>query len=342
MNNSCTDLQNENMENVEIDSYPLTIRDPHDRFSLFPIRDENRRIWKFYEEEALPSTWFASEVNMSSDVSDWNHKLNKNQQHFLKYVLAFFAGSDKLVAENVSANFSTEICVMEAQMFYRHQAMMEDIHAHMYSILIHTYITDLNEQKLIQNAIALMPVIKHKQEWAKKFSDPNTASFAKRLVAFAVVEGVFFSASFAAIFYFKHLGLLPGLCKSNDFISKDEGLHCNFACHMYSYCKEKLSEKEIYSIFSEAVEVESAFISEAIPVDLINLSSRDMIEYVKFIADFWIKRLGYRPLYNANNPLDFVKTIGMMKMSNFFENQNDDYIASLKHTDSTFNLMSDF
>jgi ribonucleoside-diphosphate reductase beta chain len=337
-------FQNQYMKDDEMnnDGYPLTIRDSESRFSLFPIIEEHRRIWKYYEEEALPSTWFASEVNMSDDINDWEYKLNNNQRHFLKYVLCFFAGSDKIVAENVSINFSSEINVMEAQMFYRHQAMMEDIHAHMYSILINSYIKDRKEQYMIQNAIVTMPVIRKKQDWARKFSDPKTASFAKRLVAFAVVEGVFFSASFAAIFYFKHQGLLPGLCKSNDFISKDEGLHCKFACHIYSYCKEKLRESEIHEIFSDAVNVEIEFITEAIPVDLINLSVNDMKQYIKFIADFWIKKLGYKPLYNVDNPLDFIKTIGMMKISNFFEITNDDYISALKHSESVFSLNEEF
>lgn len=329
-------------EEMMEDSYPLTIRDPPNRFAIFPIDPKHSSIWKFYEE-GQETEWKVSEVNMTADIFHWKNNLNDNQRHFLKYVLSFFAGSDKIVAENVSINFSNEIDVMEAQFFYRHQAMMEDIHSHMYSILIDTYISDLQERDIINHAIEKMPVIRKKQEWAKKFSDPSKASFAKRLVAFAVVEGVFFSASFAAIFYFKSMGLLPGLVKSNDFISKDEGLHCRFACHMYKYCKEKLTQQEIYDIFDEAIQVESEFVKEAIPVSLINLNPEDMVTYVKFIADFWMKELGYKPLYGVKNPLDFMKTSGMMRMTNFFENKEDNYQTFVKNQYKTeFNMDVDF
>lgn len=335
-------MTNHNINNKPQDDkdYPLIIRDSKDRFTLFPLNPKHQEFWNLYED-SMKQMWMVSEVNMSDDKSDWDEKLNDKQRHFLKYVISFFAGSDKLVAENVACNFSKEIDVWEAQMFYNVQVMMEDIHSHMYSILVDTYISDPKERNYINNAIMTMPVIKQKQDWAKKYSDPDNASFAKRLVAFAVVEGVFFSASFAAIYYIREFGILPGLCKSNDFIAKDEGIHCKFACTLYKYCKEKLSQEEIHGIFSEAVEVEIAFIEEAIPVDLINLPSEDMIEYIKFIADFWIQTLGYKPLYNASNPLDFMKKTGIFRMTNFFESKEDNYQTYFEQS-GEFNLDEDF
>lgn len=327
--------------NMSLDSYPLVIRDRKNRFSLFPLDPRHKSIWDFYVE-GLETIWMATEINMSNDIHDWKYKLNNNQRRFLKYVLSFFSGADKIVAENVSCNFSEEIEVMEAQFFYRFQGMIEDVHSTMYSILIDTYITDVKEQEMIHNAITTMPVIKMKQDWAKKFSNRSNASFAERLVAFAVVEGVFFSASFAAIFYFKSLGLLPGLCKSNDFISRDEGLHCRFACHLYTFCKDKLTQKQINKIFMEAVDIETEFVKEAIPVSLINLNADDMVQYIQYIADYWIKYLGYKPIYNVNNPLDFMRTSGMMRMTNFFEDTEDSYQTFVEQSSSTDESDFDF
>jgi ribonucleoside-diphosphate reductase beta chain len=338
INKNMASVEETKIMDMELETdYPLIIRDRKDRFSIFPLEPKHKVFWDFYQE-GLETMWMVSEVSMMDDVVQWKYNLNDKQRHFLKYVLSFFAGSDKIVAENVSINFADEIDVMEAQFFYRHQAMMEDIHSHMYSILIDTYISDVNEREEINNAISTMPVITQKQNWAKKFSDRSKASFPERLVAFAVVEGVFFSASFAAIFYFKSMGLLPGLCKSNDFISKDEGLHCRFACKLYNYCKERLSEEQVYSIFEEAVGIESEFVKTALPVSLINLNTDDMVQYIKYVADYWLKELGYKPLYNVSNPLDFMRTTGMMRMTNFFESKEDSYQTYIKHSDSDFDL----
>lgn len=315
------------MDATADDNYPLTIRDSPGRINPLPV--QHTHIWHMYKEVALPLTWFATDITkLDEDKNHWDERLGEDERRFLEHVLAFFAGADKLVAENISTNFITEIEVTEAQAFYAHQAFIENIHAETYGLLIQTYVTDERRQKEIFDAVRSMPVVRNKAEWALRYSNRANASFAERLVAFAIVEGVFFSASFAAIYYFRGRDLLPGLCLSNEYISRDEGLHCTFACLMYSYCKERLTQEHVHRMFADAVETEREFVCEAIPVGLIGLSSDMMVGYVRFVADFWLKELGYEPLYGVANPLDYMAKISLGGKANFFEEFDSSYSAT--------------
>lgn len=312
---------------MEFDSAPkfLDIEDEHDRFAIEPVL--NHDIWRMYKQEAVPSTWFAEEISLVNDLVDWNDpkKINKDERHFIEMVLAFFAGADKLVADNINVNFIQDVKVLEAEHFYDHQCFMERIHSEVYANLLTTYVKDPAKRKNLTNSLKTIPVIKRKGEWAQRYADANTASFAERIIAFTIFEGIFFSGSFCAIFYFKTRGLLEGLCLSNDFISRDEALHCRFSCLLYSHVINKLPEEKVHQMFREAVDIESAFVCEALKVSLIGINAESMTQYIKFIADFWLKYLGYNKLYNVKNPFDWMHLISMESKTNFFERRIADY-----------------
>lgn len=301
--------------------------DLQDRVGIKPV--VNKDIWRMYKNVGLPSMWFVEDVSLAEDVKQWTEegKISKEIKHFVKYILAFFHGADKLVAENLCDNFAQEVNVLEAQVYYRFQAMVEDIHSDMYSTLVENLISDMDERTKIFNAISEMPVIKAKADWAIKYSNPTNASLVERLVAFAVVEGVFFSGSFCAIYYLREQGILPGVCFSNDYIAKDEGQHCDFACLMYSHVNEenRLSTEKIHEIFREAVKIETEFVTEAIPVAMIGMNSQLMSQYIKYVADYWIAKLGYPKLYNESQPFKFMVNISIQQRTNFFEKRVGEY-----------------
>jgi ribonucleoside-diphosphate reductase beta chain len=301
--------------------------DDADRVGIRPIL--NPDIWALYKVNGLPSLWAVEEVTLVDDIREWNTpgKISDDVKHFVKYILSFFHGADKLVADNISSNFVEEVNIMEAQIYYRFQAMVEDIHSDMYSTLVDTLVGDQVEKDKVFNALAQMPVIAAKADWTRKYSDRRNAPLVERLVAFAVVEGVFFSGSFCAIFYIRQLGILPGLCLSNDFISRDEGQHCEFACLMYSKVSKdmRLSEERIHAIFKEAVDIEKKFVTEAIPVRMINMNEDLMSQYIEYVADFWIVRLGYEKLYGASNPFPFMVGLSLQNKTNFFESKVSEY-----------------
>lgn len=290
-----------------------------DRFVLFPIK--HNEIWNMYKK-AEASFWTAEEIDLTSDLTDWE-KLNNNERHFIKHILAFFAASDGIVNENLAVNFMREVQIPEARAFYGFQIMIENIHSETYSLLIDTYIKDSEEKHKLFNAIETVPCVKRKAEWALKWIDSE--NFIERLVAFAAVEGIFFSGSFCSIFWLKKRGLMPGLSFSNELISRDEGLHCDFACLLYNMVQNKLSNERIYEIIGDAVEIEKEFVSKALPVDLIGMNSKLMCQYIEFVADRLLVALGYSKLYGATNPFDFMEMISLQGKTNFFEKRVGEY-----------------
>lgn len=291
------------------------------RFVLFPI--EHHDLWKFYKDSEA-SFWTAEEIDLSQDVSDWENKLNEGEQHFIKHVLAFFAASDGIVNENLAENFVNEVQYTEAKFFYGFQIMMENIHSETYSLLIDTLIKDKQEQNKLFNAIDTIPAINKKASWAIKWIESE--SFVERLVAFAAVEGIFFSGSFCSIFWLKKRGLLPGLTFSNELISRDEGVHCDFACHIYNeHIENKLSGERIKEIICGALEIEKEFILDALPVRLIGMNSDLMSQYLEFVTDRLLVSLGQPKVYNSENPFDFMQNIAMQGKSNFFEKRVSEY-----------------
>lgn len=291
------------------------------RFVLFPI--EYHDIWKLYKQQQA-CFWTAEEIDLKDDIYDWENKLNEDEQHFVKHVLAFFAASDGIVNENLAMNFVNEVQYTEAKMFYGFQIMMENIHSETYSLLIDTYIKDKQEQNKLFNAIETIPAIKKKADWAIKWI--NSDSFVERLIAFAAVEGIFFSGSFCSIFWLKKRGLMPGLTFSNELISRDEGMHCDFACHLYNqHIQNKLSEKKIKEIICGALEVEKEFILEALPVRLIGMNSDLMSQYLEFVTDRLLVSLNCSKVYNVENPFDFMQNIALQGKTNFFEKRVAEY-----------------
>ena len=290
------------------------------RYVLFPIRYQ--KIWAMQKKQQA-CFWQTEEIDLSKDKDDWQ-KLNKNEQHFIKNILAFFAGSDGIVLENLLHNFTNEVTIMEAQVFYTFQAMMENIHSETYSLLIDTYIKDESEKMKLFNAIEEIPSVSKKANWAIKWINSD-ASFATRLVAFAAVEGIFFSGSFCAIFWLKRRGLMPGLTFSNELISRDEGMHTEFAVLLYSMIKNKLDYKVIKEMITEAVEIEKEFIIDSIPCNLIGMNSNLMSQYIEFVADRLVQQLGYEKIYNSKNPFDFMELMSLNGKTNFFERRVSDY-----------------
>jgi ribonucleoside-diphosphate reductase beta chain len=297
----------------------ILLEDNKDRFVLFPIA--HNEIWEMYKKHEA-SFWTAEEIDLSPDLKDWE-KLNDDEKHFIKHVLAFFAASDGIVNENLAINFMREVQLPEARCFYGFQIMIENIHAETYSLLIDTYIKDPVEKDRLFNALETVPCVKKKADWALRWIEQG--SFAERLVAFAAVEGIFFSGSFCSIFWLKKRGLMPGLSFSNELISRDEGLHCDFACLLYSMLETKLPKEQVRDIIIDAVENEHEFVTDALPVSLIGMNSKLMCQYIEFVADRLLVSLGCDKHYNATNPFDFMETISLQGKTNFFEKRVAEY-----------------
>jgi ribonucleotide reductase beta subunit family protein with ferritin-like domain len=325
---------------------PIVIPEPllqenRDRFVIMPIK--YNAIWKMYKD-ALSSFWVAEEVDLVPDHADWA-KLNDSEKHFIKHVLAFFAASDGIVNENLAMNFMNEVQVPEARCFYGFQIAIENVHSEMYSLLIDTYVKDPAEKTHLLRAIDTVPCVTKKAEWALRWCNKQTASFAERLVAFAAVEGIFFSGSFCAIFWLKKRGLMPGLSVSNEFISRDEGLHCDFACLLFSMLLNKPPVARIYEIVTHAVTIEKEFITDALPVELIGMNSALMGQYIEFCADRLLRALGVEPYYNAQNPFDWMTMISLQGKTNFFERRVADYSKAnvgVTKEEQVFTLDADF
>lgn len=313
---------------------------PNDsRYVMFPIVDDD--IWKMYKK-SVDSFWVPQECDLSKDLNDWN-KLTKDEKHFVSMVLAFFAASDGIVIENLAVRFMNDVQLSEARAFYGFQIAIENIHSEMYSLLIDTYIKDNNERNKLFNAIENFPCVEKKANWARRWINDNRSSFAARLVGFAVVEGIFFSSSFACIYWIKKRGLLPGLTFSNELISRDEALHTEFAVLLYNKLQKKLSKKRIHEIISEAVEIEKEFITESIPCRMIGMNAKLMCQYIEFVADRLCVQLGYDKIFNSTNPFDFMELISVETKVNFFERTNSEYALANKTVDNNvFDFSADF
>jgi len=307
------------------------------RFVMFPIKHDD--IWKMYTKH-VDCFWRAEEVDLSHDMVDWE-KLSGEERHFIKMVLAFFAASDGIVTENLAQRFMSEVQISEARAFYGFQIAMENIHSHTYSLLIDTYISDSEEKSRLFDAIEHYPCIRKKADWAKKWIENGRVSFATRLVGFACVEGIFFSSSFAAIYWLKKRGLMPGLTFSNELISRDEALHTEFAVLLYSKLVKKLSEKQITKIVKDAVEIEIEFITEAIPCKMIGMNEGLMKQYIEFVADRLLLQLGCNKVYESANPFDFMELISIESKVNFFEKRLAEYAMANKDTTGAFDFESD-
>ena len=305
------------------------------RFVLFPICYND--IWNKYKDQ-MSVFWTAEEIDLSKDRTDWNN-LNDNERYFIKNILAFFAGSDGIVLENLGSRFMSEIQIPEAKCFYGFQIAMENIHSETYSLLIDTYIQDNDEKDRLLNAIETIPCVKRKAEWALKWINDEESSFATRLIAFAIVEGVFFSGSFCSIFWLKKRGLMPGLTFSNELISRDEGMHTDFAVLLYTKLNKKCQKKKVQTIIKEAVEIEKEFICDALPCKLIGMNSKLMSQYIEFVADRLSVQLGYSKIFNSSNPFDFMEMISLEGKTNFFEKRVGDYsLSNGKKQEATFDL----
>ena len=294
------------------------------RYTLHPIKYHH--IWNLYKKQ-LASFWISSEIDFSKDKHDWDTKLNDNERFFLKHILAFFASSDGLVGINILDNFSKEVKILEAQIAYNYQCTMEGIHSEVYSLMIDTYIDDIHEKDILFNAITKIECIEEKSKWILKWTHNNT-DFTRRLIAFIIVEGLFFSGSFCSIFWIKQKGILNGLTKSNEFIARDEGMHTEFGCLLYSMISNKLDQNEVFDMFKNAVQIESKYITEALPVKLIGMNNNLMIQYIKYVADNLLVQLGYNKLYDVTNPFSFMNNIGLESRSNFFDERTSTYQKS--------------
>jgi len=299
---------------------PLLEENPG-RFVIFPIQHND--IWAMYKK-AVASFWTVEEVDLAHDQKDWDG-MTPNERHFISHILAFFSASDGIVNENLAMNFISEIQVPEARSFYGFQIAIENIHSEMYSLLIDTYIKEPAEKSRLLNAIETIPCVTKKANWALRWCDAHVASYPERLIAFAVVEGIFFSGSFCAIFWLKKRALMPGLCFSNELISRDEGLHCDFACLLYNKVVNKLSPKRIREIVTDAVAIEKEFVTEALPVRLIGMNEAHMCEYIEFCADRLMAAFGEEKIYNTTNPFDWMEMISLTGKTNFFEKRVGEY-----------------
>jgi ribonucleoside-diphosphate reductase beta chain len=318
----------------------VLLQENKDRFVLLPIKYPE--IWQMYKKHEA-SFWTAEEIDLSPDLKDWE-RLTNDERHFVKHVLAFFAASDGIVNENLAVNFMREVQLPEARCFYGFQIMIENIHSETYSLLIDTYIKDTTEKNRLFNAIETVPCVQKKAEWALKWI--NNGSFAERLVAFAAVEGIFFSGSFCSIFWLKKRGLMPGLSFSNELISRDEGLHCDFACLLYNMLETKLTPERVKEIIIDAVVNEHEFVTDALPVSLIGMNSKLMCQYIEFVADRLLVALGQPKVYNATNPFDFMETISLQGKTNFFEKRVAEYqkagVMNTSKEQQEFKLDEDF
>ena len=317
---------------------PLLVPDDN-RFVMFPIKYED--IWSMYQKQ-IDCFWRPEEIDLSKDLTHWD-ALNKDEQFYISMILAFFAASDGIVLENLAQRFMSDVQVSEARAFYGFQIAMENIHSHTYSNLIETYIKDKDEKHKLFNAITNYPCIKKKSDWAKKWIHDNRSSFATRLVAFACVEGIFFSGAFCSIFWLKKRGLMPGLTFSNELISRDEALHCEFAILLYSKLLKKMDKTRMHEIIKEAVDIETEFICDALPCKLIGMNSELMTQYIKYVADRLCVQLGYKKIYNVSNPFDWMELISLESKTNFFERHNDAYaLADKTNTVNAFEFTDEF
>jgi ribonucleoside-diphosphate reductase beta chain len=307
------------------------LQENKNRFVIFPIKHHD--IWEWYKKMEA-SFWTAEEIDLSQDLNDWNNKLNNDEKYFIKHILAFFAASDGIVNENLAENFVNEVQYAEAKFFYGFQIMMENIHSETYSLLIDTYVKDEAEKDQLFNALEVFPAIKKKADWALKWIESD--SFAERLIAFAAVEGIFFSGAFCSIYWLKKRGLMPGLTFSNELISRDEGVHCDFAVHLHNHhLVNKVSKERIRTIIVDALNIEREFITESLPVSLIGMNATLMTQYLEFVADRLLVELGCDREYNTSNPFDFMDMISLQGKTNFFEKKVAEYQkAGVMNTDS--------
>jgi ribonucleoside-diphosphate reductase beta chain len=309
------------------------------RFVLFPIVYND--IYQLYKK-AESAFWTANEIDLSKDMNDWE-KLNSDEQHFIKNIIGFFAGSDGIIMENLACRFMNDIQIPEARAFYSYQIFNESIHSETYSLLIDTYIKDTEEKERIFNSIENIPSVSKKASWAYKWIQNKEVNFATRLIAFAIVEGVFFSGSFCAIYWIKKRGLLPGLTFSNELISKDEGMHCEFATLLYSKIKNRINENIVENIFKEAVEIEKEFITDSIPCHMIGMNASLMKEYIEFVSDRLLLQLGYNKIWNTQNPFEWMELISLRPKSNFFELRVGEYSKSnISENSTNFDISEDF
>ncbi|MBU2526552.1 MAG: ribonucleotide-diphosphate reductase subunit beta [Bacteroidetes bacterium] len=315
---------------------PILQENPN-RFVIFPIQHHD--LWQWYKKQQA-CFWTAEEIDLQQDLSDWNNKLNADEKYFIKHILAFFAASDGIVNENLAENFVNEVQFSEAKFFYGFQIMMENVHSETYSLLIDTYVKDPEEKDKLFRAIEVFPAIMKKAEWALKWIE--SPSFAERLIAFAAVEGIFFSGAFCSIFWLKKRGLMPGLTFSNELISRDEGMHCDFAVHLHNHhLVNKVSKKRIAEIIVEALNIEREFITESLPVSLIGMNSKLMTEYLEFVTDRLLIELGCERVYNSKNPFDFMDMISLQGKTNFFEKRVSEYQkAGVLNKDTESNKIS--
>ncbi len=307
------------------------LQENKDRFVIFPIKHQD--IWEWYKKQEA-CIWTAEEIDLHTDLNDWNNKLNADEKYFIKHILAFFAASDGIVNENLAENFVSEVQYPEAKFFYGFQIMMENIHSETYSLLIDTYVKDEAEKHELFHAIETFPAIKEKAEWALKWISSD--SFAERLIAFAAVEGIFFSGSFCSIYWLKKRGLMPGLTFSNELISRDEGMHCDFAVHLHNHhLVNKVPKARITEILTNALDIERKFITESLPASLIGMNANLMTQYLEFVTDRLLVELGCDRVYNSTNPFDFMDMISLQGKTNFFEKRVGEYQkAGVMNTDS--------
>tara|TARA_B000000557_G_scaffold117023_1_gene94817 strand:+ start:651 stop:1631 length:981 start_codon:yes stop_codon:yes gene_type:complete len=305
------------------------------RYVMFPLTDQS--IWQMYKK-MMDCFWRAEEIDFSDDLNHWK-KLNSDEKHFIKMVLAFFAASDGIVLENLGMRFMSEVQLPEARAAYGFQLMMENIHSETYSLLIDTYIKNEDEKLKLFKALDNFPCIKKKADWAIKWINDNRSGFATRLIAFACVEGIFFSGSFCAIYWLKKRGLMPGLTFSNELISRDEGMHTDFAVLLFHKLNNKPKKQKIHELFKEAVSIEKEFICDALPCKLIGMNSKLMAQYIEFVADRLLVQLGYPKIWDTNNPFDFMEMISLDGKTNFFEKRVGDYsLSSEAKSDDVFNI----
>ncbi|BAV31392.1 ribonucleoside-diphosphate reductase [Tenacibaculum phage pT24] len=327
-------------QNTQIE--PILVENPN-RFVIFPIQHND--IWEMYKNQQA-MYWTAEELDLQSDLNDWNNKLNDNERYYIKHILAFFAASDGIVNENLCENFVAEVQYTEAKFFYSFQMMMENIHSETYSLLIDTYVKDELEKDKLFKAIENFPAIKEKAEWALKWIE--SPSFAERLIAFAAVEGIFFSGAFCSIFWLKKRGLMAGLTFSNELISRDEGLHCDFAIHLHkNHVINQVPKERITEILVSALDIERGFITESLPVSLIGMNSKLMTQYLEFVTDRLLTEFGCEKVYNSQNPFDFMEMQSLQGKTNFFEKRVSEYQkAGVKNSafgkKDTFDIDLDF
>ena len=326
----------------DVDANEPLLKENKDRFVIFPIQHND--IWSFYKKHEA-SFWTAEEIDLHADLVDWATKLNDDERYFIKHVLAFFAASDGIVNENLAENFLHEVQYPEARFFYGFQIAMENIHSETYSLLIDTLIKDPIEKDRLLHAIETVPCVQRKAEWALRWI--GKGSFAERLIAFAAVEGIFFSGSFCSIFWLKKRGLMPGLSFSNELISRDEGLHCDFACLLYTkHLLNRMPKKTVETIIRDAVEIEKEFVTDALPVNLIGMNAKLMQQYIEFVADRLLVELGNEKIYNATNPFDFMDMISLQGKTNFFEKRVGEYqkagVMNQNKETNKFSLDADF